>query len=1039
MSHSVPTHIRTDKTSVVRGTYLSISDYGDMDESTNYDTEKQKHLVRQETSPANTTIYKSITHKDHQHHKFYKPISNRSWLLSLFLVAIAICIILLELAIRSHPDANTVPELGPRPSVVERRIVYVRQAALSNTTGVSTDISSSTTGPGSTSTPLNDDTQFTTATPGQPDPSDQVTITTTSQQGTGAPNPNDEITITTTSQPAPSAPNPNDQITITTSAISLSSPDPNNQITITSTDEAPLNDLLTDTSPTMTTTVGQPNADNGLTITTTGEGTGAPNPADQVTITTSAPAPGDPSPNDQLTVTSTPAPGEPSPADQMTITSGGTVVPQPTGNQQVSLTSNTAAGVVTLAGVASVVSGSLIVSGTGVIGTVQQAASASVVSGSLIVSGSSVLATVQQSDIQGTSVGALAVGHVTLTNSDGIATATVAFTGNVVVTGADGKTSTISYNNDIVLTNSKGVATKTLSDAVVLTDSSGSATKTLSYAAGTVLTNSDGVATKTVLYTGVATQAANAVDNNGVDSKGYRFTKFSYFLAVYLPNVLGVFLQSAWLIVFMTFKLMEPFYRLASPGGASAQNTLLADYMTAGLSASVFKTAAEGHWVLILVGLVQLFLAISMIFVSGSMKVVPTAYCKTTIALQQPCAPVWVINISMVRILEVCLVACFSMIIMIIYLNHNRVSGVYSDPSRISTVADILVHKPLIHEIRDIPSTSGKKDVSLDLRDNRYMLGTFFDNNREHYGIVKLNTYLDHTQTFTREPFYKSLYRHLASSTDGIADAINMHLPFLPDFLCMAFSLILFSIVLAYFLIKSGTKNAFNDWMNSNDFGPSVLLTTLGVIMGFLVKRKERYFRLSHSYVILSKGPTLASEAVTQSTHTSPFDSVYHASRNGNISLVLLALSAILSDIILMMVPSIPFSPAQTRDTYRISTFVVLTLTGVIFAIITSITIAEYVSHQATGSLYSSHCPETLAAVLMRLCASRFVDEKNMQGLGPHEFGSSRDHDEMQKVRYEGVDGMRRYTYGVMEGLDGVQRCMVEEDVHAKPVVLGAT
>lgn len=1086
-----------------RSSYFTVSHDADIDEKTDYDAER--HL-RESQPPQNPTLLKSVTHHDHKQHKFYKPRSNSSWVLSLFLVAITVCVLLLEIVQHTHPSDKDVTRVEPRGLSVEARaFIDVRQEANSGSLAetsakpatrstpestpsatvisTSTPVVSSTPAPNdkkTSTTPVSDDAKISTLpSPNNSDPPSSVTV--------GEPYKGNQLTITTSNNPtttvvAPGQPYQGDQLTITTSTpkappttaasinqaqqLSLTtvvpSADKSQQLTLTTSDQGktgapnPANEITVTTAP----TVGEPYKGNQLTITTSNGDQGktiAPDRDNQITITT-APTVGEPYKGSDITITTnnpqissgaqisitsnSPNNGAGSPisGNQISITSGvGQPLPQnQLSNTQTSTTAGAGAGAVVLAGVASVVSGSLIASGTAIVGTVPPAVAASVVSGSLVVSGSSVIGTVQQNAGSGTRAGVAAVGSITLTDSAGKPTATVAYTGDVIVTDANGKATTISYDGNIVLTNSNGVATQTLSNAVLQTDSEGRVTGTLSYADNVVLTDSNGTPTKTVLYTGTATQTAIAsgtnaasVDSKSASAKSQHFTGWSYFMAMYLPNILGVFLQSSWLVVFVTFKLMEPFYQLASPGGASAESSLTADYLAAGLSPSVFKTAADGHWVLILAGMVQVGFALAMLFVTDTMNVVATAYCKTNLSDRQPCEPKWVVDTETLRIVEVILVACFSMIIMIIVLNRKRVSGVYSDPSRISTVADVLTHKPLIHELRDLPPTATKSSLALELKDNRYMLGTFFDQGKEHYGIVKLDVPMSRSNVFKKEAFYKRAYRRVGALSDYFAEGMNASVPFLPDFLCMAFTIILFSLVLAYYCISAPKgQNAFNDWMNSTKTGPGLVLTILGILMGFLVKRKERYFRLSHSYVLLGMGPTPAHKSVTSSTHTTPFDSVYKSATSGHTSLTLLSLAAILTDIILILAPTIPFRFNQIEPVYISSTYIVLTLSALILLIIAGVTYREYV----TGHNYAD-CPENLACVLMRLCASRFVDEKNVMDEGPWKYGATADkncdHDELQRVRYGGVDGERKYMYGVMEGLDGVQRYMVEEDVHA--------
>ena len=504
-----------------------------------------------------------------------------------------------------------------------------------------------------------------------------------------------------------------------------------------------------------------------------------------------------------------------------------------------------------------------------------------------------------------------------------------------------------------------------------------------------------------------------------------KFTQFTYFVAVYVPNIIGVVLQSAWLVVFATFKLMEPFYQLASPGGASAQATLTADYLSTGLSLSFVKAASGNQWVMLLAGQVQFGLAVVVLLVSESMNVVPTALCKTEISDHQPCSPKWVVNTPIIRAMEVLLVTCFSMVLMILVLNRQRVSGIYTNPSRIATVADILVHKPLIQEIRDLPASATKPQVEIDLRDSRYMLGTFIADGREQYGIIKLDS---EVLALEKEPLYKSMSRRLNCWLVELVDTTTEALPFLADTICMLCCFLLFILIMIYKVLPEKDQSAYNRWMSSGQIGPNLLLSGFAVLIGFLVKRKERLLRLSHPYVLLAKGPQPASETITAAIQTTQFTALWEGFFNGDISLALLSLAAILSDIMLIIIPGIPFSNAQTRPVYLASTYTCMGILVIIFIVQVRITFKEW----RRGH---TECPDTLAAVLMRLCASRFVEEKNKQEERNKELGPTLvaevevDYEYKQKERYEGVNRERRYRFGCMEGIDGVQRYMIEEDV----------
>jgi len=509
---------------------------------------------------------------------------------------------------------------------------------------------------------------------------------------------------------------------------------------------------------------------------------------------------------------------------------------------------------------------------------------------------------------------------------------------------------------------------------------------------------------------------------------------------------MAIGIQSAWLIAFSSFKMMEPFFQLAQPGGAMAASSLTADYLSYGLSFSFIKAGCDGHWVMCLAGTVQLFSAIVVSLASRIFKVVPTAYCKTEVSDRQPCNPVWIVNLPAIRAAEVLLVACFSMIISLTWLNRRRISGVYSDPTRIATIADLTIHEPLIQEIRDLPPNATKQQVVIDLAESRYMLGIFDAYGKQHCGIIKLETPPQHE--FTRQAPIKAAFERFGVLLEISLDNINKRLPLLPDFLSIAVTTILFFLIFAYMLIPGTDSRPFNNFMNSGHFGPGFLLNVHGILISTFVKRKERLLRLSHPYVLMSKSPSKpASHTITTGIPGTQYDSIWKSSIRGNFMLASLSLAAFFADMIIVLMPGIPWTQAQTVPMYKASTYICLALLLFLFVVQVYVMYDEW----RCRDMPAYDCPETLASVLIRLCASRFVEEKNIRagalrdrswdeksGGDRHrsftdsfsEFGM--EHEQKQKHRYEGLSDTRRYHVACMEGVDGVHRFMIDEDVRGR-------
>jgi hypothetical protein len=70
------------------------------------------------------------------------------------------------------------------------------------------------------------------------------------------------------------------------------------------------------------------------------------------------------------------------------------------------------------------------------------------------------------------------------------------------------------------------------------------------------------------------TQSATASTGSEQERTDQPFTSMNYFTASYLPTLIAVAFRVLWTIVYNNARLMEPFYRLASPSGAMGKHFL---------------------------------------------------------------------------------------------------------------------------------------------------------------------------------------------------------------------------------------------------------------------------------------------------------------------------------------------------------------------------------------------------------------------------------------------------------------------------------
>lgn len=341
-----------------------------------------------------------------------------------------------------------------------------------------------------------------------------------------------------------------------------------------------------------------------------------------------------------------------------------------------------------------------------------------------------------------------------------------------------------------------------------------------------------------VVSTATTVPAASAPTPSTIKSSQVQlsasFGKIQYALATYLGVVLAVVLKLTWSLTFSGLKMMEPFHQLSKAGGATAQESLTSDFLSASYGKSHLRHILSGHWAM-LFGTITCVVAGTLSPLSSElMSVVSTQLCPTSSGRAQACAPVWVINTSAARLVEAVLLLTAILILLVSFFNFRRKSGVFSNPSSIATLASLLSHDSIRHDLGGVNQSSPDKDILAALEGSRYALTSAPDaTGRLQYGLV--NTRM--SQRRSPQPLEAqgllpekdlltpthSIDQYLTSPPKQ-AGAFPQWKRMLRDAFFGGLILALFGTVLAYYLI--GGDGTFNNFFNSKSFGPRFFLTT---------------------------------------------------------------------------------------------------------------------------------------------------------------------------------------------------------------------
>lgn len=120
------------KAAISRSTIYSVSDYGDSDEKHNARSHRSSRCHHSHDD--DDTSYRSIPECNYEQRQFYKPRPIRNWVLAIFLVAIILAVVLLELAVAAHPSSSQVLGVRKRDVQFEQpHVIQIRQESESIT------------------------------------------------------------------------------------------------------------------------------------------------------------------------------------------------------------------------------------------------------------------------------------------------------------------------------------------------------------------------------------------------------------------------------------------------------------------------------------------------------------------------------------------------------------------------------------------------------------------------------------------------------------------------------------------------------------------------------------------------------------------------------------------------------------------------------------------------------------------------------------------------------------------------------------------
>lgn len=586
---------------------------------------------------------------------------------------------------------------------------------------------------------------------------------------------------------------------------------------------------------------------------------------------------------------------------------------------------------------------------------------------------------------------------------------------------------------------------------VPTTDENGAATSVLAVVEQTILLSSSPAPSSTENSAGSTYTSSSSTSTStgilGISSKELwvdsTFTTWTYFAALYLAPILAVAIKALYEVVIASLKMVEPFQRMAHPAGATATYSILAQYLSSSISLDAFRAMAYGHllpfWSTLMYALVEVGAPVA----SAAMNVRSRSTCLVD-GTERKCDPVWVVNIVIVRCVEAILALCLLLILFLIFSTWRYYIPVASNPSSIISLATLLNHDSLLHELQRIDPDASDEVFQAALERHLFWLDDHEHllTHHQHYGIIGYR-YSEYRRGM---PHIFDRFRHSRDSlvvdyvpvtdpaqqqTRSSSLSIRTQKRLFPtigrklvvcsaDILQLLTTLALLALVLAYTF--DPRVDSFNNFFNSQKILPKIIFVGLATVVDAQMKRLERNIRITEPYRRLSLG-----DAIPQTTILMPLNGTCWSNLPRCIFYVLrypgqhmewqtvVSIAASLGDLNIIAVAGLLFNEAQTTEAFQICAYVAIAFTAAML-IVSLLSVLWW--RRVSVIKEMPRRPDTIGAVLSYLCGSMMVRDWTI-GM------------EMEKMSEKArdrfiVNSNRSFCFGKMVGVDDRIRWCVD-------------
>ncbi|KAH6664191.1 hypothetical protein B0J14DRAFT_706627 [Halenospora varia] len=487
-----------------------------------------------------------------------------------------------------------------------------------------------------------------------------------------------------------------------------------------------------------------------------------------------------------------------------------------------------------------------------------------------------------------------------------------------------------------------------------------------------------------------------------------------YFVGMYLTTLIAVIFKMIWAIVSGNLRLMEPYYKMAQPAGASASDTVC---LNLGGTFALRQTLNGRHAELLVASIATAFVTLSVPVASEAITFRTSGDsngdCKAD-ANGQNCHPYLYVSRGFAGILAVIAIINTVLISILARRQRKRLSGLFINAHSIAGTAALMDHPTVSAKLRDIPPDARLEQVQLALEGSNWKLASWY--NPEGYGFVVDNVLITRPDMGEKaiRPAAPQINGSLVRSDvdqSGIArSAIRPRSNWARMLRIIGFFAVLAGVltVVTYYRWTYVKDSQFEKFMDSQSTGLRFLWTTIALLISIAWQTIDCETRQQEPYQRLLHKPAAARDTILVTANTVPLTAFFANLRRRNFFPAFISLNAILSEVLTVVLGSVPYSSQTSYTGFKVSTYISQVILALMLIALVWLLLRPH--HTLPRK------PTNIAAVMMYLYGSSMV--KIAQELSLTQPRRPFDH----------FNGLGSYSFQVRAGPDGKGRLVIDLD-----------